>query len=131
MVDIYNDKIDLYRQLVSDYSIFNVRDIGNVIASLIRTFEGINYIYYETQCETKKYKFLLPTLNKDVPTVVRFIKKIVTDKNNLNTYEKELVLSNTEKPIEKIQFYKVNKNQHVLESCMNYKEFDYVQKFID
>lgn len=106
-MDICDDKIDSYCQIISDYSIFNVRDIGNVIASLIRTFEGINYIY----------------------TVEGFINKIVVIDNYLNTNEKELVLSSTE--TEKIKFYKVNKNRHVLESCINYKGFNYVQKFID
>ncbi len=40
-----NAKIDSYCQALSENSIFNKSIIGHTIASLIRTMEGINYVY--------------------------------------------------------------------------------------
>ncbi len=54
----HNSRTDAYCRLIESHSYFNAKNIGSVIASLIRIFEGTNYIYQKAEYHTTEVEML-------------------------------------------------------------------------
>lgn len=136
----HNDRIDSYCQMLAEYSFFSTRDIGNIIASLIRTFEGINYIYQDTYYDKKEFRRLaFDTEETEIRSRLRII---VAEEDKSNSYSddsvdslvkrgKAIILSTTETMDNQIPFYEANTNNHSLDQCIKFGKFAYVKEFID
>lgn len=135
-----NDKINSYCQKIEVYSIFNANEIGNIIANLMITFEGENYVYQDTYYELEKEK--THTLRTEVNRIKSHIKIIVKQGNKSDLYtahdinsllknKKIIILNSTDTQEDEIQFYRANTGNHSIEQCVRFGRFNYVKEFID
>ena len=139
----HNKSIDSYHQILETYSFFNAEDIGNIIASLIRIFEGIDYVYKDTYYYQKEVQFAFGS-REEIPTRDE-LKIIIAEEDEMNLFydyyeyhvnsliesDKAIVLSNTKAKDNQIQFYVANTITHSLEPRIKFGKFTYVKDFID
>lgn len=139
----HNDRIDAYCKMLESYSYFDERSIGNTIASLMRVFEGVNFIYQDTDYLTKKVQRLVFDIKET--KVTKHPRIIVAeeykaefysdDRNSLNSLVKNgkaLILVDDAGFLEKgIIFYYANTDSHSLEQTVKFGKFSYVKEFID
>lgn len=141
-LDEHNSRIDSYCGFIESYSYFDVKNIGNVIASLIGTFEGSNYIYQETDYYTTEVEVL--AFDKQETKVTKHPRIIIAEDSRLNWYSDDkgeslnsivrnglaIVLADDTDDM-KIPFYRANNSTHILEQCIRFDRFSYVKDFID
>lgn len=139
----HNDRIDAYCQLLESYSYFDERTIGNTIASLMRVFEGVNFIYQDTYYFTKKIQQL--AFDSEETNIRKHPRIIVEaeyrdepysdDRTSLNSLVKNgkaLVLVDDADTLGKgVAFYYANTESHSLEQTVKFGKFSYVKEFID
>ncbi len=138
----HNNRTDAYCKLIESYSYFDAREIGTAIASLIRTFEGMNYIYQEADYYTAE---VIPlAFDKLEDKVTRRPRIIIAEDSKRNWYTdnkgeslnsfvkngKAIILSPASFAT-RIPFYRANTATHTLEQCVKLGRFSYVQNFID
>ena len=137
-----NRIIDEYCRFIESHSYFDVKNIGNAIASLIRTFEGANYIYQEAEYHTTEVGTL--AFDKHETKVTKHIKIVVSEDSRHNWYSDDrsenlnsivrnglaIILTCDTTEIE-MPFYRTNTNNHTLEQCVKFGRFSYVKDFID
>lgn len=128
--------------MIESYSYFDAKVIGNAIASLMRIFEGTNYIYQETEYRTTEVKVFtfdkLETRVKKHPRIVitedswrnRYSDCIGENLNSIARSGKAIILNN-DMHEEETQFYHANSGNHTLEQCVKFGRFSYVKDFID
>lgn len=136
----YNDKIDACCQNISEYFYFSIQDLGNILVSLISTFEGTNYIYQDTYYFKKEVKRLAFDTEETMRRTRLRIIVAEEYKSNLCSDDmvhslvengKAIVLSDTETVDDQISFYAVASCNHSLEQCIEFGRFSYVKDFID
>ncbi len=137
----YNSEIDSYCQLIESYSYFDVKIIGKAIASLIRIFEGTNYVYQEAEYYT------IGLENQKFIKVVKHPKIVIAEGSRRNGYSdysgaesknlhlmlktgEAIILTNDMSEL-KIPFYHAKKENHTLELLVKIGKFSYVKDFID
>ena len=138
----HNSEIDKYCGWIEYYSYFDINIIGKAIASLIRTFEGTNYIYQEAEYHTTEMDTLASETQR-----IRVIKhpRIVVSEDSMHDsyydYKGEtlnsllknglaVVLADDE-TMSEIPFYCANTSTHTLEQRVKFGRFSYVKDFID
>lgn len=138
----HNNRTDGYCRLIESYSFFDAREIGYAIASLIRTFEGTNYIYQEADYYTTEVVPL--AFDKSEDKVTRHPRIVIAEDCKRNWYSdnkgeslsslvkngKAIIISPTAFDA-KIPFYRANTGTHTLEQRIKFGRFSYVQAFID
>lgn len=135
-----NDRMDSYCQMLADYSSFDARDIGVVLASLIKTFEGINYVYQDTYYDKKETKQLV--FDKEETDIRTRLRIIVIEEYKSKFYSedeidsliktgKAIILSSTKTFGGQILFYRADVENHSLEQCVKWEKFSYIKDFID
>lgn len=139
-LEAHNNDIDAYCSEVAEYSFFSDSQIGNAIASLMRVFEGVNYIYQEGA-----FYFTSEIKESGKSTVRKHPRIVVREDSKLDTYldngnglnslvknGKAIVLIENADSLEKgIPFYHANGENHSLEQCVKFGRFSYVKEFID
>lgn len=138
----HNSRTDAYCRLIESYSYFDAKNIGNAIASLIRVFEGINYIYQEAEYHTTKVEVL--AFDKQETKVTKHPRIVISEDSRHNWYSddrsenlnsivrngKAISLADDTTETE-IPFYCANTSTHTLEQCVKFGRFSYVKDFID
>ena len=116
--------------------------IGNAVASLIRIFEGVNYVYqdafYFTSQADIDSKSQATTSRKRPRIVVQeeFKSSTYLDSDNgLNSLVKNgraiILVDDADTLEDGIPFYRANTEMHNLEQCVKFGKFAYVKEFID
>ncbi len=129
----HNDMMDTYHKLVESYSYFDSKRIGNIIASLVSTLEGKEYVYQECLCR--------PHFDTD------YYIRIIIDKENKRDYYGSIIggkvirlssckidtnsASSWSSIGTQIPFYCANTTTHFLDTCVKFGDFYYVKDFID
>lgn len=132
------ENIDSYCQMVASYSVFSGREIGNILACLVRNFEGFNYIYQNTAFGKKESQQL--AFDSEETTIDTRLRMIVAEEEKSHFYSNEnvdrlvesnkaIVLSTTKDS--EIPFYKVHMGSHSLNLCVKFGKFTYLKEFID
>jgi len=138
----YNSRTDEYCRLIESHSYFNAKNIGSGIASLIRTFEGTNYIYQEAEYHTTEVEIL--AFDKQETKVTKHLRIVVSEDSRRNWYSDDrsenlnsivrsglaIILADDTAEIE-IPFYRANTGTHTLEQRVKFGKFSYVKDFID
>lgn len=139
----HNCRIDAYCQKLETYSRFQGREIGKIIASLVRTFEGTNYVYqgayyYTTQVNSLAFDEESINVRKHPRIVVSLEYRADSyseDRNSLDSIVKNgkaIILVDDAETLENgILFYCANTENHSLEQRVNFGRFSYVKEFID
>ena len=136
----HNNKTDVYCKLIETFSYFDAKNIGRAIASLVRIFEGTNYIYQEFE----HHMTGASTLNKQVTKVAKHPRIVISEDSlhnwhfgdkSWNIYSivkngSAIVLAEDTTEAE-IPFYRANTGTHTLEQCVKFGRFSYVKDFID
>ena len=138
----HNRRTDTYCRLIKSYSYFDVKKIGNAIASLMKTFEGTNYIYQEAEYHTTEVEVLV--FDKQETKVTKHSRIVIAEDSSRNWYSddkgenlnsivrngKAIILSDDMLERE-IPFYCANTVTHTLEQRVQFGRFSYVKDFID
>lgn len=139
----HNGKIDDYCKKLETYSRFQGREIGKIIASLVRIFEGTNYVYngayyYTTQAQNLGGNEITVNVRKHPRIVVSIEYRADSysdDSNSLDSIVKKgkaLVLVDDADVLgDGILFYRVNPENRSLDQYVNFGIFSYVKEFID
>lgn len=134
------DRVDSYCKMVAEYSFFNINDIGKIIASLIRTFEGVNYIYQDAYYDKTEVKNL--AFDKEETKVRGSIRMVIAEDCKAKIYSddivyeiikngKGIVLSTTDTVDNQIPFYEQSLGTHTLKEKIKFGRFAYLKEFID
>ncbi len=138
----HNRRIDIYCRLIEFHSYFDAKEIGSAIASLMRTFEGTNYIYQEAEYHTTEVEVL--AFDKQKTKVTKHPRIVIAEDSRRNWYSdykgenlnsivrngKAIILSDDTLERE-IPFYYANTGTHTLEQRVKFGGFSYVKDFID
>lgn len=145
-VEACEQKIDQFCKTVEVCSTFNSQDIGDVLSSIISSFEGRSYFYQDACYYTSQVEYFL--FEKKQFDVCKQVKIIVAETERHTQYDDEclgarslsrladrglaLVLDEDTNPLnETITFYQSNATNHNLTQNVNYGKFTYVKDFID
>ena len=139
-----NKKIDTYCQMLEEYSTFNAKELGETITSLMRIFEGVNFVYQEAQINhtTEVQRLVFDSIEVDVEKHPRIIvleeerKNSYSDRHNslksLVKQGKAIILVDDANPSDKyLSFYRADTMNHNIKQCINVGRFTYVKEFID
>lgn len=141
-LDGHNSRTDTYCRLIESYSYFDAKKIGSAIASLMRTFEGTNYIYQEAEYHTTEVEVL--AFDKQETKITKHSRIVISEDSRRNWYSddrgenlnsivgngKAIILSDN--MIEReIPFYCANTRTHTLEQRVKFGRFSYIKDFID
>ncbi len=141
-LDEHNRRTDTYCRLIVSYSSFDAEKIGRAIASLMRTFEGINYIYQEAEYHTTEVEVLV--FDKQKTKVTKHPRIVIAEDSRCNWYSDDsgenlnsivkdgrAIILSDDILESKIQFYCVNTGTHTLKQRVKFGKFSYVKDFID
>lgn len=139
-----NDKIDAYCKMLEEYSTFNEKELGETIASLMRIFEGVNFIYHRTPINytTEVTRLLVDTIEVNTGKHQRIVvleeerKDSYSDRHNslksLVKQGKAIILVDDANPSETdLLFYRADTMNHNIKQCVNVGRFTYIKEFID
>ncbi len=129
-------RVQEYCNMIAKASHFEANQIGNTIASLIRTFEGINYIYQDTYYNIKETRMLTErNIEKNLRIVVALENKPTSYSDakvaSLVKHGKALVLECGTYLEDDIVFYRPNSGYNGVICYVDFKSYPYVKEFID
>lgn len=140
-LSVYDNMLNSYCDIVAQYSYFNVHDIGRIIASLVRVFEGVSYIYQSTYYSDDRDDQLLSD-DIDDNEINGRLRIVLAEEDRADSYSDEMVqslvkngkaivLNSIDTDNGEIPFYRSIPGIHFFGECVCYGGFGYVKEFID
>jgi len=124
-----SNNVEEYKKEIVEYSIFSVRDLGEVIATIVKIYEGLDYIYTETYFDSDRRDSRIVIAGPNLYNISSIIGTNLDPFRDGNSSGILLSKTNLDREPAK-HFYKINRDRD-LELCMELKHFPYVKEFID